>query len=222
MELKNTRVLIFTLVLASLVLGACGGGDSGETSAAVLTEAALIAADSLTQTAGAASPTPTATQIPPTATPTNIPPTPTATVEGAGAGEVTPTQQQQSGGSGPCLRANLEIETVPDGTQIDVGKNFTKTWRLKNTGSCNWTAGFAVIWVQGDIMDAKSVGPITEVDIPPGGYAMVSVDMQAPAEEGTFKGYWMLRSADGAVFGIGPDGKSWFWVEIKTKDPNID
>lgn len=219
--MKLTKNALFvTLVLSSLLLGACGGSaDNNGNSAEVLTEAAQIAFQALTETAAAAPPTATSTDIPPT--PTNTPELPTATPTPQGTlPTATPTQQSASNGGGesnkPCLRANFEIETIPDGTKFYVNAPFTKTWRLKNTGSCTWTPGFAVIWVQGDIMSADSVVPFTTVDIPPGGYAEISVNMKAPSPDGHYRGYWMLRSADGIIFGVGNTAREWFWVAIES------
>ena len=32
--------------------------------------------------------------------------------------------------------------TVPDGTRYDPGATFTKTWRLRNIGTCTWTTSW--------------------------------------------------------------------------------
>lgn len=220
--MKRTKLaLAMALAAGALFLSACGGGTSGN-SDAVLTEAAQIAFQALTETAAAAPPTATPSPIPPTATPTPAMPTFTPTVTGTLPTATPTTQQQQqqqqpSTGNTPCLRANLEIETIPDGTEMDEGRAFTKSWRLKNTGSCTWTAAFSIIWVQGDLMKADSVNPLTTKDIPPGDYAMAEVRMEVPSPGGkSYRGYWMLRSADGVVFGIGNNGKEWFWVDIKS------
>lgn len=221
--MKRTKfTLALTVALGALLLSACGGGNSGN-SDAVLTEAAQIAFTALTETAAAMPPTATASPVPPTATST--PQVPTATFTPAGtlptATAVQQQQQQQQTGNTPCLRANLEIETIPDGTVINEGTVFHKTWRLKNTGSCTWTAAFSAVWIQGDLMDADSVVPFTEKEILPGDYAMIDVTMEAPSPGGKhYKGYWMLRSADGIVFGIGTNGKEWFWVDIQSKAVN--
>jgi hypothetical protein len=221
--LKNRSILLFSLVLISVILGACASPNNDAASGAVLTEAALIAAEGLTQTAAVAPPTSTATEPLPTATNTNTPaPTATQAATGqAGTAAVTATQQQSGGGSVGCLRANFEIETIPDGTQFFVGRQFTKTWRLKNIGSCTWTPAFSAVWIQGDLMGAKAVVPFTDftdVDTPPGGYVVVSVDFEAPDDPGHYKGYWMLRSADGISFGLGANGREWFWVDIEAKE----
>ena len=222
--LKKQHTFLFVLVLASLLLSACASPDNGAASGAVLTEAALIAAEGLTQTAAAASPTPTSTEVPPTPTPTQVPPTPTQEATGqGGTAQATATQQQQTGGGNVgCLRANFEIEDPEDGAQFFEGREFTKTWRLKNVGSCTWTPAFSAVWIQGDLMGAKTVIPFadfTTVDIPPGGYVMVSIDFEAPSPAGHYKGYWMLRSADGITFGLGSNGREWFWVDIESKEP---
>lgn len=207
------------LVLGSLALSACAGADTGENSSAVFTEAAQIAFQALTETAAAAPPTSTPTETLPTATATQALPSSTPTPEGTlptSAPTATPKTSGGAGSNAPCLRASFEIETIPDGTEFYAGETFTKTWRLKNTGSCTWTAAFSAIWVQGDLMEADSVVPFTTKDVFPGEYAMISVNMKAPSE-GHYKGYWMLRSADGIVFGVGTNGKEWFWVDIVSK-----
>ena len=133
----------------------------------------------------------------------------------------TPIPVQEGGNSDlPCYRASLEWENTPDGTEFPVDKLFTKLWRIKNTGSCTWTSNFSLIFVDGDLMDAKSVVPLTELNVDTWGYVEIEVPMKAPSPAGTYKGYWMIRSADGNVFGIGPDGKSWIWVEIKSFVPD--
>ena len=39
----------------------------------------------------------------------------------------------------PCNKADFVSETVEDGTQYGINENFTKTWRLKNIGTCTST-----------------------------------------------------------------------------------
>jgi hypothetical protein len=213
--LNQTRIffLVSTALLA-LILGACGGGDTGA-SAEVLTEAAIIYSQSLTETSAAASPTPEAS-------PTEKPPTPTKTPEAT----VTPTlsgtpptatpSPTNASANTACLRASFELETYPDGTQVPVEKLFTKLWRFKNIGSCPWTPNFSAVWVQGELFSAEATTLFTNVTIYPGEYAMIEVDMVAPKPPGHYKGYWMLRSDQGNLFGMGPNGTEWFWVDIET------
>ncbi|PIU90073.1 MAG: hypothetical protein COS63_04110, partial [Anaerolineae bacterium CG06_land_8_20_14_3_00_57_67] len=39
--------------------------------------------------------------------------------------------------------------TVPDGASFAPGAAFTKTWRLKNIGTCTWTTSYALVFVSG-------------------------------------------------------------------------
>src|SRR5512143_426233 len=42
--------------------------------------------------------------------------------------------------------------TIPDGTQIQPGATFTKTWRLKNIGYCTWTTAYSMVYDSGTQM----------------------------------------------------------------------
>lgn len=225
----NRKRLLFaiSLSLLALAISACGS-PSADNSAVVLTEAALIYEQSLTQTAESAPPTATATEAPPTATNTPELPTETPTVTGTPpTATPLPTQPPASGGGGGasaglgCLRAELTYETIPDGTQLEISQNFNKRWVLKNIGSCPWTPAFAAIFVDGELMGATAVQDFSDFidkDVQPGERIDFSVAMQAPSARGTYRGYWMLRSDSGTIFGLGADGRSWFWVEIFAQD----
>ncbi len=221
---KKRLLTVTILVMAAVLLAACGP-SAEENSAAVLTQAAQIFSDSLTQTAAVAPPTATASPVPPTATNTPLPPTATPTITGTPpTATPSPTQQQSSGGGGTkpgCLRAELGYETIPDGTKVDINVGFTKIWTFKNVGTCSWTQGFSLVWQQGEAFGTKGTIPFsdfTDVDILPGEHLTVQVKMVAPGTAGTYKGYWLLRSDGGLLFGLGGDGRSWFWTEIKVED----
>jgi len=103
--------------------------------------------------------------------------------------------------------------TIPDGTVLAAGTVFTKTWRLKNIGSCTWGSGYRLAFSSGHAMD----GP-AEVNLPysvaPGQTVDVSVTLTAPAAAGSYRGYWMLKNASGVLFGLGSTASLPFWVEI--------
>lgn len=223
---KKRILTLLPLVLAAVLLAACGP-SAEENSAAVLTQAAQIFSDSLTQTAAAAPPTATATPVPPTATNTPLPPTNTPTITGTPPTSTpSPTQQQASGGGSGgnkpgCLRAELGYETIPDGTKVEINQPFIKIWTFKNVGTCTWTQGFSLVWQQGEAFGTKGTinfSDFTDVDILPGEHLTVKVNMLAPGQEGEYKGYWLLRSDGGLLFGLGPDGRSWFWTEVQVED----
>jgi len=42
--------------------------------------------------------------------------------------------------------------TVPDGSSFTPGAAFTKTWQLKNIGTCTWTTSYSLVYAGGDQM----------------------------------------------------------------------
>jgi len=111
--------------------------------------------------------------------------------------------------------------TVPDGTTLTYNTPFTKTWRLKNIGTCTWTTAYALVYVGGDQMSAPSSVNLP-VNVAPGATVDISVQMIAPSAAGHFRGYWKLRNASGTFFGIGSSANSNFWVDINVSTPMIE
>jgi hypothetical protein len=103
---------------------------------------------------------------------------------------------------------------VPDGTSFGPSTNFTKTWRIKNIGTCTWTTNYSLVFVSGEklggpdsVKFTSTIGPNTTFDI--------SVNLTSPAANGTYRGYWQFKNDKGQLFGIGAGGSKPFWVEIK-------
>ena len=118
-----------------------------------------------------------------------------------------PTQTEQ-----PC---QLDMEavdvTIMDGTQINVNTPFLKTWRVTNSGTCNWTADYKLVFTNGEKMGGLS--PIQfGVPVNPGKQLDVSVDLVAPGEVGPHIGYWQVQQPDGNPVGL-------LWVEIQSIQP---
>lgn len=107
--------------------------------------------------------------------------------------------------------------SIPDGTRLTAGETFTKTWRLKNRGTCTWTSDYMLVFTGGEQM-----GGTTAVRLPgnvaPGQTVDVSITLTAPANRGHYTGYWMLRSPSGVLFGYGESANKAFYVDIKTED----
>ncbi len=120
----------------------------------------------------------------------------------------------------PCNLGRFVTDvTIPDGTVFEPGENFTKTWRLKNTGSCAWTSGYDIVFSGGDGMSAPGSVQITAGTVNPGQNVDVSVTLTAPAAEGTYRGNWQLRDPSDIIFDIENSSNDVFWVEIKVKEP---
>jgi hypothetical protein len=108
--------------------------------------------------------------------------------------------------------------TVPDNTIFQPGTTFTKTWRIKNIGSCTWTTDYDMVFAGGDRLDAPNIVALPG-NVVPGATIDVSVKMTAPKDVGSYRGYWKLRNADGTLFGVGDEAKTSFWVNIQVKAP---
>ena len=145
---------------------------------------------------------PTSTPLPSTATP--VPPTntpfPTATTV-----------------SYCDWVAFIKDISIPDGTTFSPGDTFTKTWRLKNRGTCTWTPDYMLVFTSGD-----QLGSTTAIRLPgnvaPGQVVDVSVTLTAPAKGGHYVSYWMLRNTSGVLFGYGDNSNKAFYVDINVND----
>ena len=209
---KTTILLISTLLIGALILGACNLPEKesqesidativAETAAAVFTKAALTAA----------AVAPSATSAPTTAPTVTTVPTNTLFPTQAATATATPI---------PCNRASFVKDvTIPDNAAVNPGEVFTKTWRLKNTGSCTWTSGYVLLFDNGDQMNAPAVTSITSGSISPGDTIDISINLTAPSAPGTSQGNFKLRSPDNIVFGINADGQGPFWVKVVIANP---
>jgi hypothetical protein len=103
--------------------------------------------------------------------------------------------------------------TVPDDTTFAPNQGFVKTWRLRNSGSCTWTPDFDLVFNGGNAMSAPAVVDINAT-VRPNETVDVSVSLTAPSSAGSYTGYWMLRSGNGVLFGLGQNADKPFWVRI--------
>ncbi|HKJ37326.1 MAG TPA: NBR1-Ig-like domain-containing protein, partial [Anaerolineales bacterium] len=109
----------------------------------------------------------------------------------------------------------------PDGTVLQPGAQFTKTWRLKNVGTCAWTTSYELVFSSGEKMGAASSAKFPKA-VAIGETVDISINMTAPTSAGSYRGYWMFKNADGAHFGIGSQANKPWWVDIKvTAGPTV-
>ncbi|MGE5250841.1 MAG: NBR1-Ig-like domain-containing protein [Bacteroidota bacterium] len=220
--MKIPRRLLILLLLLPAVLNACGGAPASQPPSQVdmvLTEGVktMVASYFATQTAMA--PAATATSLPtlpPTAafTPLGFPngspvasptrplllstPTfayiPPVTITGT-----LPTALTNSGGFDCNNLAFIADVNYPPGTAVQPHENFTKTWKVANTGTCQWLYVYRLLFVSGTDFDAPSVnlGRIVE----PNHWAEISINLDAPGADGTYSAYWRLSDGDGHMFG---------------------
>jgi hypothetical protein len=188
-------LLGFSLMVCILISG-CGSNESQASPTldveTIQTQAVGTFAAGLTQTA-LAQPTETPTQTgTPTPTSTSTPAltdTPTATISSVG---IVPTSTCY----GMAFVADV---TILDNTTMNPGETFTKTWRVRNNGSCTWEAGFKLVFLGGESMGGSSL--TLEGAVNPGTETELSVTLTAPTEAGTYRSNWIMTDFGGTYFG---------------------
>jgi hypothetical protein len=193
--MKYSKTLyIPILIVLGLMLGACGGQPTAEPTPTLGLEimqtlAVATFSAQLTQTALAA---PTSTPAP-----TN---TPAATMSIATLANVTPFGVGAANPTASCYRLSYVSDVgIQDNTSMTPGQTFTKTWKVRNSGTCAWDAGFKFAFTGGDAMGGvtytlpSSVPANAEIDI--------SVNMTAPNKTGPVRGNWRISTAAGQFFG---------------------
>ncbi len=158
----------------------------------------------------------------PTFTPTTVFPSPTATIFISQINTAVPavTQPISYSSTTSCdIAAFISDITIPDGTELDPGESFTKTWSLQNSGSCTWTTDYTIYFFSGDQMDGISSQAISSAAVVSGDTVEISIDMIAPDTVGHYTGYWALKNASGEHFGIGSYSDT-FYVDIYVVDPD--
>lgn len=180
------------LLLPVLLLAACGPSEAEiqATVAAAEIRAVSTAYAQLTEFA-LANPSATPTELP-TATPSATP-SPTLSVTAtAGMGGGQP--------SGCDSMTFVDDVTVPDGEEIAAGTAFTKTWSVRNSGTCNWTTAYQLIFMGGEKMSGPNSVPLTAA-VNVGQTTNISVNLTAPSASGEYTGYWSIANAAGTAFG---------------------
>ena len=109
--------------------------------------------------------------------------------------------------------------TVQDNEILPPGFAFTKTWRLQNAGTCTWTTDYDLVFARGDQMGAPDAVPIP-VAVEPEQAINLSAQMVAPDFNGTYRGDWQLRNAEGDLFGIPDEVTFWVLIQVTAAFPD--
>jgi len=100
--------------------------------------------------------------------------------------------------------------TIPDGTIVSPGVQFTKIWRMRNEGNSSWPDNTRLIFVSGDRI--STVESVTVHNVPITSEIEIAVDMIAPSAPGRYVSYWRLVTPEGNRFG------QKVWVDITVED----
>lgn len=205
------KLFPFSVFLLALLLAGCNlpnaAPDSGATLQAIYTAQAATLQALQTQALSTTNVpvTPGLPTLPVLETPTSAPSLPTATNQAAVTmAPITRCEQA----------AFLGDVTIPDNTALGSGANFTKTWRIQNTGTCTWTTAYALVFSSGHQMGGPASVSIPKTVLP-GDSVDIAVNLAAPAGQGTYRGNWMLRNSAGVLFGLGAQANSPVFVQIR-------
>lgn len=186
----------FSLALSALVpvllLSACGAGGTATANGAAASYTAAAKTVFAAQTAAAIS---TPSSMPTLSPLPQISPILTRTI--------TPTSRVAN--TVPPVTSSCDNSayvsdvTIPDGTVIAPGGGFTKTWSIRNAGTCDWSTSYALAFLSGSAMDGSTTKLSASVSA--GDAVNISVGMYAPKTAGTYTGYWRMQNAVGTFFG---------------------
>ncbi len=183
--------------LCALLIASCGGeAEATPTNTLSVDEIQALAIETfsaaLTQTALAA---PSETPFPTLTASATFEPFVTST-----GGALPLASATTSGGVNSCYRMTFANDvSIPDDTAVTPGQNFTKTWKVLNSGTCAWDAGFKFVFVGGEQMSGVTFTLPSAV--PPNATLDISVAMIAPTKTGKLRGNWRMQTAGGQFFG---------------------
>jgi len=102
--------------------------------------------------------------------------------------------------------------TIPDNTDVIAGTAFTKTWRVRNDGTCIWWSGYTLQHYSESSMSAPPSVPLPVTD--PGQTADISVDLVAPSVAGTYRGNFVIKNPEDLIMQIDNDSRLWLIIDV--------
>lgn len=190
--------ILFSL---ALVASACGNANTNDDAVATAVALTVQARDAQQQPTLPPASIPTATALVPAGT--LVAATPSLAPK--------PTFPPTSGKDLNCAQASLVEETIPDGTIMKPGQQFTKVWRIQNTSNCVWDTSYKIVFWDGDVMGGGYVYNFPQQALP-GDIVDVPLVLTAPTTDGDYTSSWKLQTPGGNTFGVGYDSP--FWVNI--------
>jgi hypothetical protein len=114
------------------------------------------------------------------------------------------------------LDLNLDDLNMTAPPVVQLGQPFVKSWRVRNSGTCEWEADFSLVYVNGNRAEARMGASPLAIGrtVAPGETIDLSVSLQAPSSYGVFQAFWQMRDNTGMLFG------EVVWVGIQVPDPN--
>jgi ABC-type amino acid transport substrate-binding protein len=117
----------------------------------------------------------------------------------------TPTAAPTStpGPTPTCADGLALVQHLTQESEVKPGQQFTKGWRVVNTGTCTWSTDYRLVFVHGSSPEASMGGKPTAITRPvaPGETYDMQVELVAPLKPGTYYAYWQMQNRQGKAFG---------------------
>lgn len=203
LEFRLYKISVLLISLA-LLLAACAPSAQNES---IISTAVAQTVEAGRQALSTSTPEPPLPTLPPTLTP--------AAVD-------TPTEGPTliSAPSDPdCIHATLVSEYPPDRTVFKPDAEFTKTWTIRNEGTCTWDSSYKLIFWSGDTMGGATYYNLPENALP-GDDIAISIQLKSPSLEGFYTSYWRLQTPWNAVFGVGQYSQAFYAsIQVDKRPP---
>jgi uncharacterized protein YkwD len=181
------KKLWFVLIFLVLMISACGTQAPVETVTPTLTETLVVTVTEAPTATETPSVQASATATPETPIPTNL---------------------------ADCTNSAAFVAdvSIPDNSSIAPGATFTKTWRIKNTGTCIWGPDYVLAPYSDERMFAPPSIPLS-VTLP-GQTADLSLELTAASADGTHRGYFVIKNPAGLIMKIDNDSRLWVVIDV--------
>ena len=145
--------------------------------------------------------------------PTTPEPAPTAIPTPA----VPPTPAPCIDGMAWVADLSLDDKNMTAPPVFQPGQKFTKSWRLRNAGTCDWSPDFMLTYRSGNVPAAKMGGNSFKIGktVAPGQTIDLSANLAAPGAPGVYQGFWQMANAGGRPFG------ERIWAGIQVPAPAV-
>jgi hypothetical protein len=110
--------------------------------------------------------------------------------------------------------------TIFDNSVLHQSEPFTKTWRIKNVGTCSWTTDYKLAFLSGEKMNGPDSVHLP-INVAPDQTVDISVDLIAPNTPGKYQGFWHLQRPDGKAFLLNASVNDHIWVKINVIAPAL-
>ena len=137
----------------------------------------------------------------------------------------TIVKEDPSAGLDPtdCNRAAIILETsTADTSRVRPGSSIAKSWKIKNSGTCTWAAGYRAVFRGDSQLNAPDVLPIGDAPVLPQSELDLSVTLLAPEKPGIYQGRYRLLAADDQPVYLENGQDNFLWINLTVLEPEGD